>query len=527
MYRNFYGFREKPFDVTPDPRFLYLSVHHQEALSSIIYGILERRGFIALIGEVGTGKTTLLNAAMESLDEKIRTAFIFNTDIGFEELLQMVLVEFEQAAPDETIPKHVALDRLNRFALDQFAAGGNVVLFIDEAQNLDIRSMENLRLLSNLETRKHKLIQIVLSGQPELDQKLRKQELRQLDQRINMKRYLPPLSETDTYRYIRQHLEKAGAGDVNIFNRGSLKRIWEFSQGVPRRINLICDNALLIAFGLNRKKITSAIIGEAIRDLSWSPYDNQSSFFYDATRGNGEASRESVRSRTATIAAIIFISLLLGAGSFGFFQVGQSGMKNLISAAQQYFQNKKEQHPVDFTVPREKPITREKSVDPRIRSGAADHSAIRRGQIKPQGENKERSIPVTPGKETPGPREAKAPTTKLNQMISVKKPMLSGGLLQSSLNAGNLQNLFPSPVAIDPMLGQPDRPAGRGTGVKDEHAACKKVVVIKNDYLAGIVEKFYGEKTKETIRLVLRENPEIKNPDLIMPGQVIRMPIKQ
>jgi len=172
MYCTHYKFSEKPFDVTPDPRFLYLTERHRETLASLIYGIRERRGFITVIGEVGTGKTTLLNAALDRLDEKTRVAFIFNTDVTFNEMFSMALYEWGLVKPKEKLSKVNAIQRLNNFAIEQTAKGGNVVLIVDEAQNLDNRVMENLRLLSNIETRRHKLIQIVLSGQPELDTKL-------------------------------------------------------------------------------------------------------------------------------------------------------------------------------------------------------------------------------------------------------------------------------------------------------------------------------------------------------------------
>jgi len=193
MYRNFYGFSEKPFDVTPDPRFLYLSPACQEVLASLTYGILERRGFIAIIGEAGTGKTTLLNAVLDRLDENTKVALIFFTNLSFDQMLIKALMEFGLAKPEEKLSELEALSRLDDFAIQQIAKGGNVVLIVDEAQVLSNRAMENFRLLSNLETRRHKLIQIVLSGQPELDTKLGQHALRQLAQRISLKRYITPL----------------------------------------------------------------------------------------------------------------------------------------------------------------------------------------------------------------------------------------------------------------------------------------------------------------------------------------------
>jgi general secretion pathway protein A len=271
MYCEHFGFSEKPFDVTPDPNFLYLSPAHEEMLASIIYGIQERRGFIAIVGEVGTGKTTLLNAALDKLDRNTRVAYIFNTDVTFHQLLQMALVDLGLAKANARLSKIDAIQRLNDFAIDQLAIGGNVALIIDEAQNLDLRTLENLRLLSNLETPKQKLVQIVLSGQPELDQKLNQSELRQLAQRISLRRQISPLDETQTYEYIRHRLSKVGYNGADLFSPQAQQLIWAYSGGVPRKINILCDNALLTGYGLRTKEIEAAVVEETIQDLGWDP----------------------------------------------------------------------------------------------------------------------------------------------------------------------------------------------------------------------------------------------------------------
>ncbi len=272
MYCNFFGFTEKPFDVTPDPKFLYLSSGHRESLASLIYGIRERRGFMTVVGEVGTGKTTLLNAVLDQLDQKVRVAFIFNTCITFNEMLTLALRDLKLVGPEETVSKVEALSRLKGFAIHELSRAGNVVLIVDEAQNLEPSAMENVRLLSNLETRKHKLIQIVLCGQPELDVKLSQPELRQLSQRISMRRYITPLCEEETYEYIQHRLNVANYSGPALFDRGAQQLIWEYCGGVPRKINLLCDNALLIGYALRQKTIETTVIEEVIKDLSWSPF---------------------------------------------------------------------------------------------------------------------------------------------------------------------------------------------------------------------------------------------------------------
>jgi type II secretory pathway predicted ATPase ExeA len=272
MYCEFYGFSEKPFEVTPDPQFLYLTANHQEILAALVYGINERRGFITIVGEVGTGKTTLLKAALDRLNQNTKTAFIFNTDLSFENILTMALFDLGLARLEDDLPKTETIHRLNQFANKQLSGGGNVALIIDEGQNLNYRSLEKLRLLSNLETSKHKLVQIVLSGQPELDTNLRKPGLRQLAQRISLKRYVTPLSKSDTYEYIQHRLSVVKFKGQSLFSNRAKDLIWQYTGGIPRKINVLCDNALLIGYGLGNKQLTDTIIKEAIKDLTWSPF---------------------------------------------------------------------------------------------------------------------------------------------------------------------------------------------------------------------------------------------------------------
>ena len=272
MYCGHFGFSEKPFDMTPDPKYLYLNHNNKEVFAALKYGIRDRRGFISIIGEVGTGKTTLLNAALDQLDENTKAAYIFNTSVTFDKILATTLFELGLKKSDESLSKIHAIDRLNNFAIEQLTAGGNVALIIDEAQNLDMKSLENLRLLSNLETRKHKLIQIVIAGQPELDAILQRQELRQLSQRINLNRYVIPLSEKETNDYIRHRLTVADYKGPHLFDRRAQKLIWEYSNGIPRKINILCDNALLTGYGVKKKRITTSLMEEAVKDLTRTPF---------------------------------------------------------------------------------------------------------------------------------------------------------------------------------------------------------------------------------------------------------------
>ncbi|MFQ5664897.1 MAG: AAA family ATPase [Candidatus Binatia bacterium] len=265
MYCEFYQLTEPPFNVTPDPKFLYLNARYREAIASLNYGITQRKGFITLIGEAGTGKTTLLNKLLEELDPKTKSVFIFNTNVNFEEILEYMFAEF--ALPIHNGKKLYMLQRLNSFLLEELRGGGNVALLIDESQDLEFSVLEDLRLLSNLETAKEKILQIVLSGQPELGQKLSNPILRQLRQRIGINCRLLPLSRDEISEYIQYRLQAAGCPDLKLFSRDAEEQIYRFSRGVPRLVNVVCDNAMVIGYALGKKRIGGDVITEAAADL--------------------------------------------------------------------------------------------------------------------------------------------------------------------------------------------------------------------------------------------------------------------
>ena len=268
MYLDFHGFREKPFSLTPDPRFIFLSKNHREAFAHLLYGINNRVGFIALTGEVGTGKTTVLRSLLSQLDaDHYCTALIFNPSLSPTELLQTVTREL--GVPTDTSNHPSALDALNLFLLKQNAEGRTVVLVIDEAQDLEAPVLEQIRLISNLETDTEKLIQIVLAGQPELVKILKKKGMRQLAQRITVRYHLQPMDFQDTVHYINHRLEVAGGKGGSLFSKRSLKRIYRYSQGLPRLINAACDRALLAGYTRDKAKVTSRIASAGIKDMGW------------------------------------------------------------------------------------------------------------------------------------------------------------------------------------------------------------------------------------------------------------------
>ena len=269
MYEQYFGLYESPFSMTPDPRFLFFSGRHQEAFGHLLFGIKERKGFIQITGEVGTGKTTLCRALLEALDPGYRTALIFNPSMSAPQLLQAIVEEF--GLRSETVDKVSLLEVLNRFLLRQVDSSQDAVLVIDEAQNLSPELMEQVRMLSNLETDRQKLLQIVLMGQPELREILDERELRQLRQRITVRYHLTPLDYPETEMYISHRLRVAGANGRPTFSRGALRRIYRYSGGVPRLINAVCDKALLCGYVEGEDHLTSRHLRRAIRELEGKP----------------------------------------------------------------------------------------------------------------------------------------------------------------------------------------------------------------------------------------------------------------
>ena len=265
MYLNFYGLNEKPFNATPDPRFLYLSPGHREALAQLQYGTQERKGFMVLTGKVGTGKTTLLQALRRRLDGDTAVSYVFNSTLPFDGILEYVLEDLGITKPEESQVRR--LIALNNFLIERERAGQNTVLVIDEAQNLDAATLEQIRLLSNFETATSKLLQILLVGQPELKAKLDLPELRQLKQRVGLRCQIPPLTPQETHQYIRNRLRVAGARDMALFDEAAVDRIMEYSGGIPRVINILGDHCLLFGYADRKRRIDGQAVNEAIEYL--------------------------------------------------------------------------------------------------------------------------------------------------------------------------------------------------------------------------------------------------------------------
>jgi type II secretory pathway predicted ATPase ExeA len=266
MYKEFYGLRANPFNVNPDPRYLFLTRHTEEALACLTYGIQSRKGFVLLTGEVGTGKTTLINKLLEWLRlQQVATAFIFNSRLNVPQFLDYMMADF--GIPTESKLKSQILLRLYNWLLDRYRTGETAVLIVDEAQNLSDEVLEEIRMLTNLETFTEKLLQIVLVGQPELEQKLKQPQLRQLRQRLTLRAKTHPLTLDETKAYVQQRLRIAGSNGQQIFEPEALTAIHRYASGIPRVINLLCEHCLVSSFVDQQKVIGPAVVDAVARDF--------------------------------------------------------------------------------------------------------------------------------------------------------------------------------------------------------------------------------------------------------------------
>jgi len=321
VYLRFYGLKEKPFNPTPDPRFLHFTDAHREALAQLEYGVKERRGFLVLTGEIGTGKTTLLRALLERLDVGTESAFVFNSMMSFEEILAYIVEDFGIAVTG-TSHAH-RLIALNHFLTERVRRGLNTVLIIDEAQNLDIAALEQVRLLSNFETTTQKLMQILLVGQLELKSKLDMPELRQLKQRIGLRCTIHPLRFDETGEYIRHRLEIARGGPWRAPNDGealftdrAIARIAQYTGGIPRLINLVCDHSLVMGYADQLHRIDRRTVDEAIDYLDERVQPGEARATLPVS-GRGQVNRWLLPTAVATVVGCAVLLVLAPSGAGG------------------------------------------------------------------------------------------------------------------------------------------------------------------------------------------------------------------
>ena len=298
IYNEYFGFKETPFSLTPDPEFLFLSSVHREALAYLRYGLREKKGFVLISGEVGSGKTTLLRSLLKDVDRQVRTALIINPRVEFHELMQSVFTDLEIDVDGSLGTKTELLDAFYGYLLDQHEVGCNVVLIFDEAQHLSLPVFEEIRMLSNFETPKEKLLQIIFVGQPELRQKLALPQLRQLRQRVTVRYHINPLNKHEVSEYITHRLQVAGTNDSEIFTPEAVEHIYDFSGGTPRLINVICDATLLAAFADGSHRVEAQLVQEAI--MEQHAYDHWEEQYTEPTTEQTERTSIEQRQRVGS-----------------------------------------------------------------------------------------------------------------------------------------------------------------------------------------------------------------------------------
>jgi general secretion pathway protein A len=277
MYNEFYSLKESPFNITSDPAFFFPSKRHEEAFNHLCYGISSRKGIIVVTGEIGTGKTTLCRMLLNRVGDKVKTALILNPNFSDIQLLQMIVHDLGMETKEKN--KLNLVGAIALFLVEQSSEGNNVVVIIDECQNLNVRQLEQIRLLSNLETEKEKLLQIILVGQPELNEKLQDHKLRQLNQRVSVRYHMLPLDQSEIRQYIEHRLNVAQANKSLKFTDEAIELIYQFSKGTPRVINILCDRALLAGFVKETMTIDQTIIEECIKELN-GPKESRTNYEY-------------------------------------------------------------------------------------------------------------------------------------------------------------------------------------------------------------------------------------------------------
>ena len=463
MYESFFGFREKPFNMTPDPRFLYLSKKHREALAQLIYGVKERKGFVVLSGEVGTGKTTVVRALLERLDESCQVAYIFNTKVSVKDFLRYVCHDFGlQVNGDSKIDY---LIKLHDFLIESHNEGKTTTLIVDEAHNLDASLFEEIRMLTNLETAHEKLLQIFLVGQPELSELLEQSELWQLKQRISTRYHLLPLDRKETKEYIHTRMRIAGAKRLNCFTEGAIQKIYEYSQGIPRLINNICDNSLLAGYATDTPIINEKTIRECAADLKLEKIPNS------YTTGRKTAKDSQGTHSLASISLVIILIGLLAAGIilflWGKFSVPQSLSKSVETIRSVFPEG-------------QKPDSAERGFD---QTGTT---------IKQEDSIEPEASMATPL------REDSASVSSPVETIPLKEP-------EDTIKVRRKSDSPQTPV-------DPESP---GTRI---------AIAREGDTLSEIILREFGRVDTHLLEEVQRLNPELEDMNQIFEGQEIRLP---
>jgi len=507
MYLEYYGLKREPFHITPDPSFLFLSSSHKEALGAIIYGVEKRKGFIAIIGEVGVGKTSILRAYLErKASQKQKTIYIFNPVLSFHELLISMFRSLELVPRHDNIPEMV--NQLHEALIAEYQAGGTVVVAIDEAQNMPVETLENLRMFSNLETSTDKLIQIILLGQPELDGLLQQASLRQLKQRIVLWATIAPLTREESYAYIEHRIARACTTGSTLlfsenenmpvlFSKTALNLIVRKAEGIPRRINVLCDNALITGFGRQCKPVPLNVVKEIIEDI-------------DATRASGFSSNIKWG-----IAVGLLLVIIGGVVFFGesFWPNSRVEMQSSVQQNSGNSLGEKTEHMPQASVP----------VEPQTSIGnggtlVEKPSTIDMFQNKKNNESQQE--PATADLVTQplvgGPSINPTLSSSDEQLKSPSTVRISKGENEGKLNGDQVSFAEPALDAASNFTTEAIESRPISNPIRS---------VREGESLSKIAMEAYGSQSEEYIEWVKQHNPQIRNPDIILPGQDIVLPV--
>ncbi len=507
MYTQFYGFAEKPFNVTPDPKFLYLTASHREALAAMLYGVTERRGYIAITGEVGTGKTTLIYTLLNRLSDKVRAVCVFHTVVTFEQLLRTILFELNLPCNGD---KDELLRTFKTYLREQLMHDKITALIIDEAQNISAEVLEEIRLLSNLETEKEKLLQIVFVGQPEFERKLDSEQLRQLKQRMVIRRTIPPLSREEIIEYIEHRLKLVGSCTADVFTAEALSMICTHSQSIPRTINTICDNAFLIGYGMGQKKIDRQIIFELLRDMAISdakpavqlPVAAQATSLPPA----GPAYTPSKK-----IAAGIFILCILGL---------------LVFLAKELSR----ENSVKPSVPMTGEVPQQQKTALAPHPGQTETSPAVEPQ-EPGAENKAAPETLPPAVDSETDTETSAPAAAEAIKTTAETtalPAPDGKPAQIPAEQPAEGPPAPDATAAAAATATPSPPVAVASASTVSFKQALKIkqtaTVQKGDTIFSLARKYYQSDNRTIIDLILQANPGIRNSSIIKPFERVKIP---
>ena len=459
MYLTFYGLKKEPFHTTPDPNFLYLSPSHKEAMGAIIYGIEKRKGFIAIFGEVGVGKTTIIRAYLEKTnDRKQKTVYVLNPMVSFHGLLTEIFRSLDLTPSHDDSAEMV--NQLQEALIQEYRSDSTVVLVIDEAQNMPVKTLEQLRLLSNLETSTDKLLQIVLIGQPELHTLLDHPSLKSLQQRIAMRATIQPLKQKESQAYIEHRVALASMTGAPIFTQGAMNLIIREAEGIPRRLNILCDNALITGYGRQRKPVSVQEVKEILTDM------NGSRFSYLMKWSIGVAA-----------------AILLGIATFLVSPVflPEQGSVSLLSPVEGNNRNKSEN-------------------GDRVPQGGTDSPIENTPSLQPSQMQKNSAIPDKT-------LEQSGTGMNMDQSEAVENHVPSGPA-QSRMDGSDVAS-----------TSKKTKGASRSSKVPTVTRAVKE-----GENLSKIANETYGSSSMEYVEWVRQHNPEIVNPDIILPGQKIVLP---